>query len=72
MNLSQAPVANACNPSNSGGRDQEDHNLKQACIKKKEPYLQKFRYRTRGMAQEVKHLPSKCPQVQTPVLPPSK
>jgi hypothetical protein len=30
MILSQVPVAHACNPSYLGGRDQEDHGLKQA------------------------------------------
>jgi hypothetical protein len=28
--VSQAPVAHACNPSYSGGRDQENHGLKPA------------------------------------------
>jgi hypothetical protein len=28
--MSQVPVAHTCNPSNSGGRDQEDHGLKPA------------------------------------------
>jgi hypothetical protein len=30
VELSWAPVAHACNPSHSGGRDQEDHSLKPA------------------------------------------
>jgi hypothetical protein len=36
-------VADACNPSYSGGRDQEDHGLKPARAKKKfaKPYLEK-------------------------------
>jgi hypothetical protein len=30
MNYSQAPVTHACNPSYSGGRDQEDYGSKSA------------------------------------------
>jgi hypothetical protein len=39
---SQAPVAHACNPSYSGGRDQEDCGLKPAWANSSErPYLEK-------------------------------
>jgi hypothetical protein len=37
---SQAPVAHACNPSYSGGRDQEDQGPKPAQTHKR-PYLRK-------------------------------
>jgi hypothetical protein len=30
MSVSQAPVSHTCNPSYSGGRDQEDHSLRPA------------------------------------------
>jgi hypothetical protein len=33
--FSQVPIAHACNPSYSGGRDQEDRNLKPALAKEK-------------------------------------
>jgi hypothetical protein len=38
--FSQVLVAQACNPSYSGGRDQEDHGLKQDSILKK-PFTKK-------------------------------
>jgi hypothetical protein len=37
--LNQAQVAPACNPSYSGGRDQEDHNLKPATNYSRDPIL---------------------------------
>jgi hypothetical protein len=41
-NFSRAPAAHACNPSYSGGRDQEDCGLKPALGKQFErPYLKK-------------------------------
>jgi hypothetical protein len=42
MAASQAPVALACNPSDSGGRDQEDHGSKPAQANSSaRPYLKK-------------------------------
>jgi hypothetical protein len=39
---SQVPVAHGCNPSYSGGRDQEDHGLTLAWVNSSEgPYLEK-------------------------------
>jgi hypothetical protein len=49
-------VAHACNPSYSGGRDQEDHGLKPARAKSSvRPYLKKTLHRkgAGGMAQGV-------------------
>jgi hypothetical protein len=43
---SQAPVAHTCNPSYSGGRDQEDHGCKPAWEKLLlRPYLEKTHHR---------------------------
>jgi hypothetical protein len=40
--MSQVPVAHACNPSYSGGRDQEDFGSKPACTNNsKDPILKK-------------------------------
>jgi hypothetical protein len=41
MRTGQAPVARACNPSYSGGRDQENHGLKLAWANSSRP-LQKI------------------------------
>jgi hypothetical protein len=51
--LSQVPVAHACNPSYSGGRDQEDHSLNPACAKVHETLSQKTLHKNRadGVAQ---------------------
>jgi hypothetical protein len=54
--FSQVQVAHACNPSNSGGRNQ--------------PWAQK--YPTQNRAGGVEHLPSMNLQVQTPVPPVKK
>jgi hypothetical protein len=42
MVLSQAPVAHACNPSYSGGRDQEDQGLKPACANSSQDSISKM------------------------------
>jgi hypothetical protein len=59
---SQVPVAHTCNPSYSGGRDQEDPSLKPAWansfrdpISKKKTQQKK---RAGGASQAVEHLPS--------------
>jgi hypothetical protein len=42
MKVCQVPVAHACNPSYSGGSDQEDHGLKPAWANSSvRPYLEK-------------------------------
>jgi hypothetical protein len=47
-------VAQTYNPSNSGGRDQEDHGLKPApANSSKRPYLEKTQKKTGGVAQGV-------------------
>jgi hypothetical protein len=43
----QVPVAYTCNPSSSGGRDQEDHGLKPD-KQFKRPYLEKTHYKKRA------------------------
>jgi hypothetical protein len=53
--LSQVPVVHACNPSYSGGRDQEDCSLKSArANSSRDPILKKpFTKRAGGVAQGV-------------------
>jgi hypothetical protein len=50
---SPAPAAHACNPSYSGGRDQEGHSSKPAQASSVGPYLEKNHHRKRasGVAQ---------------------
>jgi hypothetical protein len=51
---SQAPVAHACNPNYSGGRDQKDHGSKPAQENySMRPYLEKP-FTTRGLVEWVK------------------
>jgi hypothetical protein len=42
---SRAPVAHVCNPSYSGGRDQEVHSLKPVWANSLRPYLKNTHYR---------------------------
>jgi hypothetical protein len=54
--VSWAPVDHACNPSNSGGRDQEDHSSKPAQANSStRSYLKKSHHKKRvgGLAQGV-------------------
>jgi hypothetical protein len=54
--ISQAPVAHACNPSYSGGRDQEDCSLKPTWANgSRDPILKKTLHKNRagGVAQDV-------------------
>jgi hypothetical protein len=59
-------MAYACNPSYSGGRDQEDHGLKPAQANSSQypilkiPNTKKKKKRTGGVAQVIEHLPRKC------------
>jgi hypothetical protein len=61
-----ALVVHICNPSYSGGRDQEDPVLK--ILSQKYP-TQK---RTGRVAQVVEHLPSKCEVLSSNPVPPKK
>jgi hypothetical protein len=53
-------VAHTCNPSYSGGRDQEDHRLKLVQANSSQDPMSKIQKRADGMAQVVEHLPTKC------------
>jgi hypothetical protein len=67
---SQAPVAHACNPRNSGGRDQEDHGSKPAWANSSQGPISKKKKKTKnptqkrvgGVAQVVKTLPLPPPK----------
>jgi hypothetical protein len=51
---SWAPVAHTCDPSYSGGRDQEDHGSKPACAKSSVgPYLKKTHHK-KGLVEWLK------------------
>jgi hypothetical protein len=56
-----APVAHACNSSYSGGKDQENHSSKSAQGNNLQDPISKIltQQRAGGVAQVVKHLPSK-------------
>jgi hypothetical protein len=60
--LSQVPVAHACNPSYSGGRDQEDRGLKPAEANSSWDSILKNlnQKRAGGVTQVLAHLPNEC------------
>jgi hypothetical protein len=51
--VNQALVAHACNPSYSGGRDQEEHSLKPGKYLVR-PYLKKKKITKKGLVEELK------------------
>jgi hypothetical protein len=62
--MSRAPVAHACNPSYSGGRDQADHDSKPAWANSLRDPISKIPFTKKGWWSD-----SRCrPWVQTPVL----
>jgi hypothetical protein len=54
-------MAHACNPSYSGGRDQEDHCLKPARANSWRPFFEKTQHKkgAGGVTQAIERLPSK-------------
>jgi hypothetical protein len=75
VHSSWVPVAHTCNPSFSGGRDQEDHGLKPArqIVHKTLSQKTQCKIRAGGVAQVVECLSSMLEVlVQTPVLPRKK
>jgi hypothetical protein len=76
MLTSLAPVVYNCNPTDSGGREQEDHDLKPAWTNSSGDLISKIpdTKRARGMAQVVECLPNKCKALNAtpPVLPNKK
>jgi hypothetical protein len=72
--MSQVPVAHNCNPSYSGGRDQEDHSSKPAQANSfGDPISQRnpSQKRASGVAQVIEFLPSKHEALSS-TLPPQK
>jgi hypothetical protein len=67
MGASRAPVAHACNPRYSGGRDQEDHSLKPAWENSPQYPTQN---RAGKVVQVVEHLPHKFEAWSSNPLPP--
>jgi hypothetical protein len=55
IKLNQMPVAHTCNPSYSGGRDQEDRGLKPVWVNSStRPYLKKTLHKKIGLVEWVK------------------
>jgi hypothetical protein len=63
LSLGQVLVAHACNPSNTGGSDQDDQGSRPAQTNSSQDPISKIpnrKKRAGGVDQEVEHLPSKC------------